>query len=158
MGWVLRVLLLGGGLFAGLVLATEVGVLALGPWVQAPPPGAKVLAGYLLLRNEGDRAQSLVAVSSPDFERVEIHRTVLRGEVAHMEAAKELALPPRASVELKPGGWHLMLIGPKKTWKPGESIALRLQLKSGDTLQLEAPVRGASKAGHDSAGQAHHAH
>lgn len=161
MGFVLNAVLLAACFWAGGALAAGGGVLALGPWVQAAPPNAKVLAAYLVLKNDGDQAQSLVAVSSPNFESVEIHKTVLRGDLAQMESAKELILPAGGTIELKPGGWHLMLIGPKKRFQLGDTIALRLQLKDGKTLLLNAPVRAAAAAqasGHDHAGHAQHAH
>ena len=80
--------------------ADGVNIQIQGPWVLAAPPNVKVLAAYLEIKNNGDKPQILTNVSSPAFEQVGIHRSVMHGNTAHMEHLKELTIPPRASVVL----------------------------------------------------------
>lgn len=158
MGLVLRTI----GAFAALSLAGWASAQAadlqvLAPYVQAAPPNAKVLAAYMGLRNAGTKNVVVVGASSPEFARVEMHRTVLHGDQAHMEATKELALPAQASLELKPGGWHLMLIEPKKRLPAGAAVSLRLHLQDGGTVAVTAPVV-AKELGQAAHHTGHHAH
>lgn len=139
-------------------------IRVLEPWVQAPPPNAKVLAAYLRIQNTGAQPHTLSAFSSPAFERVELHQTVLREGLAGMQKVRELRLPPKETLALQPGGLHLMLIGAKKPLRAGDVVPLTLSLKDGSTLTVDAIVRGApAGAGkahrdQDHSGHASHAH
>src|SRR4030065_305935 len=94
------------------------------PWVQAAPPNVKVLAAYLEIKNNGDKPRILTNISSPAFAQVGIHRSVMHENMAHMEHLKELTIPPHASVTLKPGGLHFMLMDAKKPLRVGDSVPM----------------------------------
>ena len=79
------------------------------PWTRATPPGAKVGAGFMLLRNAG-AADRVVGASSPAGGRVEMHVTMREGDVMKMREVKAFEVPAGGSFELKPGGAHLMLM------------------------------------------------
>ncbi len=111
------------------------------PWVQAAPPSVTVLAAYLEIKNNGEKPRTLINVSSPAFEQVGIHRSVMHGNMAHMEQLKELTIPPRASVALSPGGLHLMLMDAKKPLNIGDQVPLTLNFKSGEKVVVTAIVR-----------------
>lgn len=125
-------------------------------WVQAAPPKTKVLAAYMKIENGREMPQTILGVSGPGIERVEIHRTVMHGNMAHMEQLKELAILPRTTTALQPGGLHFMLINPKQAFKIGDRVPMTLSLKGGGTLAFEATVRAARMA--DTAGSAHREH
>lgn len=129
------------GLFASAASADSVDIQILDPWVQAAPPNVKVLAAYLEIKNNGEKSQLLVNVSSPAFDQVGIHRTVMHGNMAHMEHLKELAIPPHASVTLKPGGLHFMLMDAKKPLRVGDSVPMTLTFKNGAKVAVTATVR-----------------
>ena len=111
------------------------------PWVQAVPPNVKVLAAYLEIKNNGEKPQILVDVSSPSFGQIGIHRSVMHGNMVNMEQQKELTIPPHASVTLKPGGLHFMLIDAKKPLHVGDPVPMTLAFKSGKKVTLTATVR-----------------
>jgi copper(I)-binding protein len=150
--------------FAAAACAASPEISLLEPWVQAAPPNAKVLAAYLRIQNTGARPHTLSAVSSPAFERVELHQTVLRENMAGMQKVGELRLPPKQTLVLKPGGLHLMLIGAKRALRTGDVVPLTLSLKDGSTLSVDAIVRGAPAGAdqlhrdQDHSGHASHAH
>lgn len=121
--------------------AGEVQILE--PWVQAAPPSAKVLAAYMEVTNGGAKTQIVTAVSSPLFERVEIHRTIVDQNMARMELLKEMTILPNATISLRPGGLHLMLIGARKRLQAGDAVPLSLTLKDGNALAVSATVRAA---------------
>lgn len=111
------------------------------PWVQAAPPNVKALAAYLEIKNNGKKPQMLTGISCPAFDQAEIHRSVMHGNMVHMEHVKELAIPPQASVALKPGGLHLMLMGAKKPLKIGDQIPMTLTFQGGEKIIVTAIVR-----------------
>ena len=115
------------------------------PWVQAAPPSVKVLAAYLEIKNDGKKQRVLTDVSSTAFAQVGIHRTVMHGNMAHMEHLKELAVPPNASVVLQPGGLHLMLTDAKKPLNTGDSVPMTLTFKDGEKVAVQATVRSGQK-------------
>ncbi len=112
-------------------------------WVREAPPGAPVLAAYLTLENQGSKADKLVAVLGPDFDKIEIHATEIRAGIARMRALDALPIPPHAAVQLAPGGQHLMLHHPRRALVAGASVKLELRFDSGARLTVLAPVRRA---------------
>lgn len=117
------------------------------PWVQAAPPSAKVLAAYLEIKNNGKKQQVLTGVSSPAFGQIEIHRSVIHENMAHMEHLKELAIPSNASVAMQPGRLHLMLMNAKKPLKAGDQVPMTLIFGSGEKIAVTAIVRSGKTGG-----------
>ena len=117
------------------------------PWVQAAPPSAKVLAAYLEIKNNGKKQQALTGISSPAFGQIEIHRSVIHGNMAHMEHLKELAIPPNASVAMQPGGLHLMLMDAKKPLNAGDQVPMTLIFGNGEKIAVTAIVRSGKTGG-----------
>ena len=111
------------------------------PWVRAAPPNAKVLAAYLEIRNSSGKPQILTGVSSSAFGQIEIHQSVIHDNIAHMEQLKELTIPPHASLVLKPGGSHLMLMDAKKPLTAGDQIPMTLNFSNGKKIKFTAIVR-----------------
>ncbi len=140
--------------FLVLPWSASAGELAVhGAWVRLSPPGANA-AGYLELRNSGEETLRVVAVSSPAAERVEMHRTVVEGDVARMRPVEAIEVAGGGAVVLEPGGLHLMLIGPKGL-REGAELALTLTLESGETLAATAEVRREHGGGKGHAGHHH---
>lgn len=115
-------------------------------WIQEAPPGATVLAAYLVIVNPGAQAQTLVSVSSPDFAAVEIHASQIVNGVASMTHLKDLSIPAQGRQVLAPGGTHLMLMRPKHALRAGDPVRLRLQFRGSARLDVSATV---TRAGAD---------
>lgn len=109
------------------------------PWSRATPPGAKVGAGFMTLKNAGS-AERVVGASSPVAGRVEMHVTVREGDVMKMREVQGFEVPAGGAFELKPGGAHLMLMDLKRPLKKGEKVPLTLKLEKGGELKLELLV------------------
>ncbi len=120
------------------------------PWSRATPPGAKIGVGFLRLKNAGAAAERVVGASSPVAGRVEMHVTTRDGDVMKMRQVESFEIPAGGSVELKPGGAHLMLMGLQRPLAQGERVPLTLKLQSGVTLEIELDVAalGARSPGH----------
>lgn len=99
------------------------------PWTRAVPPNAPVAAGYLTMVNGTQVDDRLVSLRSDAAERVEIHEMVGAGDgtMQMREVEGGLPLPGGISVDLRPGGLHLMFFGPDTArWQAGAQIPLTL--------------------------------
>ena len=121
------------------------------PWARATP--VKVGGAYMTLRNNGAVADRLVKVASPLAEKAEIHETKIDGGMAMMRPVGTVELKPRNSVQLKPGGLHVMLMGLQRPLKEGERIKLVLTFERAGTIEVEARVE---KAGAQAPGDHQH--
>ena len=103
-------------------------------WSRATPNGANVGAGYLRLTNTGSTPDRLISGTTDIANRIEVHEMAMDGSVMKMrQLADGLTLQPGQSVELKPGGYHLMLMGLKAPLKEGTPFSGKLKFeKAGD--------------------------
>ena len=133
------------GLMLALILAPaaseQAGVSVRDAWVREAPPGMTMMAGYMELRNNSSRPQALVAASSSGFEGVMIHRTVVKDGMAGMVHASRVELAPHASLIFAPGGFHLMLMNPKRTLRTGDPVVINLEFRDGLVLPVAFEVR-----------------
>jgi copper(I)-binding protein len=113
-------------------------------WVREAPPTAEVMAAYLTLHNHSSKAYTLTGVSSPDFERVEMHRTEQHDGMTTMLPVSRVILSTNGSVSFQPGGMHLMLMKPKKHLMAGNSISLTLVFADESSMTITAPVKKAT--------------
>jgi hypothetical protein len=106
-----------------------------------PAPGVPA-AGYLTLRNIGKQADQLWSVTSPEIDRIEIHRMTMRSGVMEMRALDQpLALAYNKTVQLAPGGLHLMLYAPKSPLQVGQVIPLTLRFAKSAPVHTKIIVR-----------------
>ena len=96
---------------------------------------------FMTLVNEGREGDCLIAVQADIATTVEIHQTIIENEVMRMEPVSGIDVPAGERVELKPGGYHIMLIGLKRDLEPGTQIPLTLTFEKSGTLTVEAKVR-----------------
>jgi hypothetical protein len=100
-----------------------------------------VSAAYMLIENTSDKPDKLVSIVCDAASVVEIHETVLKNDMAAMQPMPGgLTVPALGMVELKPGGYHLMLLGLKRALVAGERITLTLTFESGVVVTLVTPV------------------
>ena len=129
---------------AGHAHPVRAGQLAIeAPWTRAAAGGATATAGYLKLTNEGATADVLLGATSEAAERVELHETTTTPEgVSSMRPLPDgVPIGPGETVELKPLGRHLMLLGLKKTLQEGEALTLRLTFKHAGTVEVPFAVK-----------------
>ncbi len=122
-------------------------------WVRGTVPGQTSSGAFMELKSSGGAA--LLGVDSPVAGTVEIHEMKMDGNVMRMRAAPRIELPAGKAVELKPGGYHVMLIQLKRQLKAGETVPIRLRVEGKDkavtSVDVRAEVRdptGAPKHGH----------
>jgi hypothetical protein len=111
------------------------------PWSRETVPGATAGVAYMEIRNRGAQPDRLVGATTPLAARVELHVIVRKGEVTGMRHIGSLEIPPRARIELRPGGSHLMLIDLARPLKKGERVPLTLRFERAGELQIELEVQ-----------------
>ena len=119
------------------------------PWVRSNPPGASVTAAYMVIENPSATADELLSVSCDCSTSASLHVTETKEGSMVMKEAASVAVPAGASVELSPGGYHVMLEGLSGDIK--ESVVLELRFRSGTQISVKAPVlspSAASRRGH----------
>ncbi len=113
------------------------------PWSRATPGGAKVGGGYLTITNAGPTPDRLVGGSFPFAAKVEVHEMRMDGDVMRMKPVEGgLEIGPGATVELKPGGFHLMFMDLKEPLKEGQTIKGTLVFEKAGSVAVEYAVRG----------------
>lgn len=116
------------------------------PYARSTAAGQQVGGGYLKLINVGG-ADRLVSASASVAKTVELHEMKMDGDVMKMRPVDGIALPPGKTVELQPGGFHIMFIGLKAPLKVGDSFPLKLKFeKAGEvTVDVKVEAAGAQK-------------
>jgi copper(I)-binding protein len=113
-------------------------------WIRAAPPGATVLAGYALLRNDCARPVVVTGAKSRDFVLVQLHETKTENGTSTMRHAKRTPLAARATLALAPGGYHLMLMHPRRALPEGTVVKLELLLADGRRVPVDFTVHRAA--------------
>ena len=144
----LLVLALLGLLGAAGAVAQDAPIRLEKPWVRRAPampdtkPGAESNAGgYVTIVNRGTAPDALVGATADVAQRVELHETRNMSGMMMMEPVPKVEVAAGARVELKPGSYHLMLIGLKRTLTPGQTIDLTLRFERAGALTTRATVR-----------------
>lgn len=100
-------------------------------WVRATVPQQKATGAFMQLTATQD--MKIISASSPAAKNVEIHTMEMDKDVMKMRQITSLDLPAGKAVELKPGSYHVMLLG------------LTAQIKEGDVIPLTLTVEGKDK-------------
>lgn len=107
------------------------------PWTRATPGGAKVAGGYLKVTNAGSAPDRLIGGSTDVAGRIEVHEMSITDGVMRMrQLGGGLEIKPGASVELTPGGYHLMFVDLKRRLSQGETVAATLRFEKAGTVDV----------------------
>ncbi|HET6224409.1 MAG TPA: copper chaperone PCu(A)C, partial [Dongiaceae bacterium] len=91
--------------------------------------------------NTGTTPDRLVAVKSPAADKAEIHEMKMDGNVMRMrELDKGLEIPPGATVELKPGGLHIMFMGLKAPFAKDQRVPITLVFEKAGSIDVDLTV------------------
>lgn len=111
-------------------------------YARAVPPKLKNSAAFLEMNNNSKEEVFLLKATSAVAQKVELHEHVMNNGMMKMQEVEKIAIPAQASTMLKPGGYHIMLIGLKKPLLVGESISLELHYSNGDIVKLDSvPIK-----------------
>ena len=113
-------------------------------WVREAPPNVYAMVGYLTLHNSTQEDCALTCAKSKYFKEIEFHRTIIKDSVAKMRHQDSLAIPASGSLVLKLGDFHLMLMGPRTSFKAGNELPMTLCVMHGnkqEELDITVPVK-----------------
>ncbi len=111
------------------------------PWARATPPTAPTAGGYLRITNKGSTPDRLVAIETGAAAKAQVHEMKMDGSVMRMrEIEGGLALPPGRTVELKPGGEHVMFMELKAPFVKGTKVPATLVFEKAGRIDVEFAV------------------
>jgi len=149
LGFAAIAVLAAAGIAVASTASAQVAVAVADPWVRGTVTGQKATGAFMQLKSSADTA--LVAAASPVAKIVEIHEMKVEGGMMKMNAVDRLALPAGKPVDLKPGGYHVMLMDLVKPLKDGDTVPLQLTFedKAGkkQTVEVKAVVRPLAASG-----------
>lgn len=127
-------------------------------WVRAAVPGQSGTGAFMKLT--APAGARLVGASTPVAGVAEVHEMKMEGDTMRMREVKGVALPARQTVELKPGGFHLMLMDLKQPITQGKTVPVTLQFEDArgarSSLEVQVPVQLSAPGGAASAPAHHH--
>lgn len=110
-------------------------------WIKQLPPVVPMRAGYVQIRNPTKQAHEIISLQSEAFDRIEMHETRMIGGTMSMQELDTLPLAPGFTEELKPGGKHLMLIGPRQALEIGQDIDVIATFEDDSSQRFTLEVR-----------------
>ena len=110
------------------------------PRIRATAPGQTVSGAFMMLVNNSETAYALTSVSFSGASSVEIHETSMNEGMMRMRKVSQIDIPANGSAELKPGSYHIMLIGLEKEMKAGTAETLTLTFSDDSQKTVEALV------------------
>jgi|ERR1041385_2309466 copper(I)-binding protein len=121
------------------------------PWTRATPKSATVAGGYVKITNTGSTPDRLTGGSAEVSRKFEVHEMSMEGGVMKMRELKDgLEIPPGATVELKPGSYHIMMMNLSRPLAKGEKVKGSLTFEKAGKVDVEFAVEalGGMPAGH----------
>jgi periplasmic copper chaperone A len=114
-------------------------------WARETVAGQTSTAAYLTVANKGAADDRLVSVSVPEPAKASVHATENSGGISHMrEISSGLAVPAGSTIELKPGGTHVMITGLQAPLHPGDTLNLRLRFEKTGEKPIDVRVTPAT--------------
>lgn len=123
-------------------LASDAMISVTHAWIRLLP-GNLPLAGYFDLRNTSGHMLLLVGAESPQFGRIELHRSMEMQGMDHMMPVKGVEVATGARVEFAPGGYHLMLFDRHHPLEIGERVTIVFRFAHGRSQPVSFVVRPA---------------
>ena len=127
------------------------------PWSRETAVGQAVGGGFLTIANSGTREDRLLSGTTPVAAEVQLHTMTMDGGIMRMRQVTDgIAIPARDSVELKPGGYHIMFMGLKRQLRQGERVPVTLRFQRAGNVTVQLAVQPISATGPMEDGHAGH--
>ena len=105
-------------------------------WVRSAPPNSKIFSGYLRFKNASPNEIIINKMKSNAFDQIEIHSSFIEDGISTMRKLNSLRISENSVMKLEPGGYHLMLMGPKKAIKEGNLVELIIYYEDEDRIKI----------------------
>jgi copper(I)-binding protein len=111
-------------------------------WIPEAPPNAQAMAAFMVMENNEDKEVKVLSAFAPGFNTIELHKSMEVDGMHKMLKQDALVIPAMGSLTLKPGSYHIMLIGVQDPRpKAGDVIPVRLDFADGKQMTLQVPVK-----------------
>lgn len=117
-------------------------------FVKTPSPGMNMTGGFLKLVNNGTGSIALTQADCDAAGITELHEMIMEGDMMKMRKIDKIEVPPKKSVELKPGGLHLMLLNIKSELTAGTEVNCKLTFSDNKEVHVLLPVKDLPEMGH----------
>ena len=97
-------------------------------------------AVYMRISNRGSTDHIIVSANSAAAERIDFHRTIIEDDIARMDALAALVIPAGETLELRPGGAHIMLSGLQADLRRDSSFSLQLEFSTGAVYEMDIHI------------------
>ncbi len=111
------------------------------PSVRQPPASAPTTGAFMTLKNTGDRDIKLIKAESPVAKNVELHTHLNENGMMKMRQVASIEIKAKGETMLKPGSYHIMLIGLTQPLAEGDKVPLTLTFDDGSREEISAPVK-----------------
>ena len=130
-------------------LSAQAAVTVTQAWVRGVVKGQAETGAFMTLKSQ--EATSLIGAASPVAKTVQIHEMKMEGDMMKMRPVAAIEIPANSTVELKPGGYHVMLMGLNKPLAKGDKVPLKLTFRAKNgtqsTVDVQAEVRELTEPG-----------
>lgn len=117
------------------------GIAAVDVWAR-PAEAGGTTAVYMSIRNDSDKSDALIGVAAPDVtDEAMLHESFMVDNVMHMDHVDQIDLPAGETVELKRGGFHIMLMEVKRELQPNDTLSLTLEFEHLGEVTISVPVK-----------------
>lgn len=113
-------------------------------WVRAVEDVSAGTAAYFILHNGTESDRVLIAVETEIAERAELHESRLEDGLLRMRPVDNIPVASNSSVELAPGGYHVMLLDLHQPFSTGDLVGVTLHFDDGTILDERLPVQSAA--------------
>jgi copper(I)-binding protein len=110
-------------------------------WIRAMPSKAMSTAAFMKITNKFPNEVKLISVDIDGVQSVELHKTMSDGKVMRMVKQSHIPLPANSSLVLKPGSWHIMMIGLEKQFPEGSVHQVQLNFDNGFKQNIKIKVK-----------------
>ena len=110
-------------------------------WVQEGPASQKITAAYIVIENHSQTDVALKGASTSAADVIELHKMELTDGLMKMRKIDSINVPAGGKVELKPGGYHLMVIGLRQPLKEGDTVSMTLEFSNDQRQSIDIPVK-----------------
>jgi copper(I)-binding protein len=119
------------------------------PWTRATPAGAPVAGGYMRITNRGATPDRLIGGSADVARAFELHEMATIDGVMRMRPiAGGIVIAPGQTIELRPGGLHVMFMGLQRQLRLGERVRGTLVFERAGSVTVEYDVQAMGSPGH----------
>jgi hypothetical protein len=110
------------------------------PWVRVSNTGGST-AAYMLIKNGAGQMDKLVNAEFAGAGMVEVMNTTIVDDKMSMQTIPSIDIPANGEVELKPGGYHVMLMNLNQDLKEGETASVTLIFEQGGRVTVDMPIK-----------------